>query len=83
MRNGTTFDEYHIQRLTQPGDNSGRPIWVAHFHMPSADALAREFTVGHLKTWSQRRQSSQPGSNVRVHRGKLTLEQANGIIPFD
>lgn len=83
MRNGTTFDEYHIQRLTQPGDNSGRPIWVAHFHMPSADALAREFTVGHLKTWSQRRQSSQPGSDVRVHRGRLTLEQANGIIPFD
>lgn len=83
MKNGTTFDEYHIQRLTQPGDKSGRPIWVAHFHMPSADALAREFTVGHLKTWSQRRQSNQPGSDVRVHRGKLTLEQANGIIPFD
>lgn len=83
MKNGTTFDEYHIQRLTQPGDKSGRPIWVAHFHMPAADALPREFTLGHLKTWSQRRQSNQSGTDVRVHRGKLTLEQANGIIPFD
>lgn len=83
MRDNTSFDEYIIRRLAQPGSTSGRPIWVAHFHMPSADALARDFTVGHLKTWAQRRQSSQSGSEVRVHRGKLTLEQATGIIPFD
>jgi hypothetical protein len=52
--------------------------------MPAADALARDFTLGHLKTWSQRRLSGrEEGSTQRVHRGKLTLEQARGIIPFD
>ena len=72
-------------RLAQPGANSGRPLWVAHFHMRSADALAREFTQGHLKTWSQRRLSGreEAAASIRVHRGKLTLEQASGIIPFD
>lgn len=83
MANHTKFDEYEIQRLMQPGDTKGRSIWAAHFHVAKDDALAREFTVGHLKTWGQRRHSSQPGSGVRVHRGKLTLEQAEGIIPFD
>jgi len=37
-----------------------------------------------LKTWSQRRLSGREvGATQRVHRGKLTLEQARGIIPFD
>jgi hypothetical protein len=85
MSNGSTFDEYKIMRLAQPGATSGRPLWVAHFHMRSADALARDFTQGHLKTWSQRRMSGreEAAASVRVHRGKLTLEQASGIIPFD
>lgn len=85
MGNGSTFDEYKIMRLAQPGATSGRPLWVAHFHMRSADALARDFTQGHLKTWSQRRMSGreEAAASVRVHRGKLTLEQASGIIPFD
>jgi len=84
MANGSTFDEYKIMRLAQPGAASGRPLWAAHFHMPAADALARDFTLGHLKTWSQRRLSGrEEGSTQRVHRGKLTLEQARGIIPFD
>lgn len=85
MANGSTFDEYKIMRLAQPGATSGRALWVAHFHMASADALARDFTQGHLKTWSQRRLSGREegGPGYRVHRGKLTLEQAIGIIPFD
>ncbi|HDS1818385.1 TPA: hypothetical protein QEM96_003044 [Pseudomonas putida] len=85
MNNGSTFDEYKVMRLAQPGATSGRPLWVAHFHMRSADAHARDFTQGHLKTWSQRRMSGreEAAASVRVHRGKLTLEQASGIIPFD
>ncbi|AYG47068.1 hypothetical protein DV532_23345 [Pseudomonas sp. Leaf58] len=84
MLNGSAFDEYKIMRLTAPGASQGRNLWVAHFHLPSADAFAEQFTEGHLKTWSQRRMSGREeiGSGQRVHRGKLTLEQARGIIPF-
>lgn len=84
MANGSFFDEYKIMRLATPGAARGRNLWVAHFHLPSADAFAEEFTQGHLKTWRQGRMSGsrEVGSNERVHRGKLTLEQARGIIPF-
>ncbi|MDZ3994182.1 hypothetical protein PspTeo4_31808 [Pseudomonas sp. Teo4] len=85
MANGSAFDEYKIIRLTQVGSASGWLLWVAHFHMRSADALPRDFTQGHLKTREQRRMSSKEGAErgYRVHRGRLTLEQAAGIIPFD
>lgn len=84
MANGNVFDEYKVMRLATPGAAQGRNLWVAHFHLPSADAYAEEFTQGHLKTWRQGRMSGskEEGSNKRVHRGKLTLEQARGIIPF-
>lgn len=79
MQNGTAFDEYKILRLP-----SKRNLWAAHFHFESPDAFAEDFTVGHLKTWKQRRMSSQLAaqSGLRLHRGRLTLEQARGIIPF-
>lgn len=79
MQDGSAFDEYRILRLP-----SKRNLWAAHFHFRSPDAFAEDFTVGHLKTWSQRRLSSQVAavSGQRVHRGKLTLDQARGIIPF-
>ena len=79
MQNGTAFDEYKILRLP-----SKRNLWAAHFHFDSPDAFAEDFTVGHLKTWKQRRMSSQLAaeSGLRLHRGRLTLEQARGIIPF-
>jgi hypothetical protein len=83
MKDKTTFDEYQIQCLTQSGDIKGRSLWAAHFHFARDDAFARDFTVGHLKMWSERRKSNQPEIGMRVHRGRLTLEQANGIIPFD
>lgn len=53
MANGSAFDEYKVLRLT--GATGGRPLWVAHFHLPTLDANAQDFTQGHLKTWSQRR----------------------------
>jgi hypothetical protein len=79
MQDGSAFDEYKIQRLP-----SKRNLWAAHFHFSSADAFAEDFTAGHLKTWSQRRLSSRlaAAAGQRLHRGKLTLEQARGIIPF-
>lgn len=84
MLNGSAFDEYKIMRLTTPGALQGRNLWAAHFHLSTLDANADDFTVGHLKTWSQRRMSGREeiGSGQRVHRGRLTLEQARGIIPF-
>ncbi|WP_445672283.1 dermonecrotic toxin domain-containing protein [Pseudomonas inefficax] len=79
MRNGTAFDEYRVQRLP-----TKRNLWAAHFHLKSLDDYSRNFTVGHLKTWSQRHMSSQTAAATgqRLHRGKLTLQQATGIIPF-
>ena len=84
MHDGSTFDEYKIMRLTKPGDSQGRNLWAAHFHFLAADAFAEEFTHGHLKTWRQRSMSNRAESAAgeRVHRGRLTLEQARGIIPF-
>ena len=84
MQDGSAFDEYKIMRLTKPGDAQGRNLWVAHFHFVAADAFAEEFTRGHLKTWRQRSMSNRAESAAgeRVHRGRLTLEQARGIIPF-
>ncbi|MFJ4345996.1 hypothetical protein [Pseudomonas sp. NPDC089401] len=79
MQDGSAFDEYKVLRLP-----SRRNLWAAHFHLRAPDAYAQDFTVGHLKTWSQRRLSSRlaAGAGQRLHRGKLTLEQARGIIPF-
>ncbi|MFJ4382934.1 hypothetical protein ACIP02_01150 [Pseudomonas sp. NPDC089408] len=79
MQDGGVFDEYRVLRLP-----SNRNLWAAHFHLPSPDAFPEDFTVGHLKTWSQRRMSSQQAAvaGVRLHRGRLTLDQARGIIPF-
>ena len=85
MANGSAFDEYKIIKLAKPGDVKGRSLWVAHMHMPSPDALPREFTLAHLKTWGQRKLSDRSAAAVgqRVHRGALSLAQAEGIIPFD
>ncbi|MFK0094409.1 hypothetical protein [Pseudomonas sp. NPDC090592] len=79
MQDGSAFDEYRVLRLP-----SRRNLWAAHFHFRSPDAFAQDFNAGHLKTWSQRRMSSRLAAvaGQRLHRGKLTLEQARGIIPF-
>ncbi len=79
MQDGTAFDEYRVLRL--PGK---RNLWAAHFHFQSPDDFAEDFVAGHLKTWSQRRMSNRLAAvaGQRLHRGKLTLEQARGIIPF-
>ena len=79
MQNNSAFDEYKVLRL--PGK---RNLWAAHFHLASPSAVATDFVVGHLKTWSQRRMSNYQAAQAgqRLHRGKLTLEQAQGIIPF-
>ncbi len=89
MADGSAFDEYKVMRLREAGDARGRALWAAHFHMPSMDASADEFTRGHLKLWAQRFDSNAnlnasrhvvPGK--RVHYGPLTLAEARGIIPF-
>ncbi|MDF0734010.1 hypothetical protein P0Y43_25340 [Pseudomonas entomophila] len=85
MANGSAFDEYKIMRLADPGDSKGRNLWAAHMHLPSGHSMPRDFTIAHLKTWRQRQLSDRQGAAIgqRVHRGRLTLEQAQGIIPFD
>lgn len=68
MQDGSAFDEYRIRRLP-----SKLSLWAAHFHLPSLDANANNFTVGHLKTWKQRSLSSQAAAAAgqRVHREDL------------
>lgn len=80
MQDGSAFDEYRVLRLP-----SRRNLWAAHFHLQSPDDFPEDFVAGHLKTWNQRRMSSRLAAiaGQRLHRGRLTLEQARGIIPFN
>ncbi|MCE5975607.1 dermonecrotic toxin domain-containing protein [Pseudomonas sp. JR33AA] len=79
MQDGGAFDEYRVLRLP-----TRRNLWAVHFHFQSQSDHGENFVVGHLKTWSQRRLSSRLAAiaGQRLHRGKLTLEEARGIIPF-
>lgn len=80
MADGSAFDEYLVQLLS-----NNRKLWAVHFHLRSQAAYARDFTSGHLKVWAQRYLSSQVARDTgqQLYRGKLTLQQATGIIPFD
>lgn len=87
LSDGTALDEYAIRLLAKPGDTSGRIIWAAHFHFANQADVATSFTLGHLKTWTQRKYGwkdalSLAAEGKRIHRGRLTLAQAQGIIPF-
>lgn len=65
-------------------DKRGYPLWYAHFHYPKADTPKLEYTVAHLKTKAQRRDSyysllaraQSPQSVVDVHRGAISRELA-------
>ena len=65
-------------------DKRGFPLWYAHFHYPNADTPKLDFTVAHLKTKEQRRESyysllakaESPQSVVDVHRGEISRELA-------
>lgn len=83
----SAMDEYIIRLLPQPDARNSRPLWVAHFHFNGQGDNATDFSRGHLKTWAQRRYGPQDAKrlakeNLRIHRGVLTLAQAQGIIPF-
>lgn len=51
--NHVAFDEYRIQVLVQPGGKQVSATWAGHFHLDSQDASAADFSVGHLKNWSE------------------------------
>ncbi|WP_248732725.1 DUF6543 domain-containing protein [Pseudomonas sp. MWU13-2517] len=61
-------------------DNRGYPLWFAHFHYPEASTPKQAYTVAHLKTREQRKESyysllakaQSPQSVVDVHRGALS-----------
>lgn len=87
LGNGTGMDEYLIRLRDAPGGASGKPIWAAHFHFSRQDDPAQAFTRGHLKAWTQRKYGARDAQVLaergeRIHRGPLTLAQAQGIIPF-
>jgi hypothetical protein len=78
------FDEFRITRLNAPGETKGRNLWAAHFHVDSQSAPLEAFTYGHLKVWSQRflGRRYEAVSGERVHRGRLTPTDVEGIIPL-
>jgi len=78
------FDEFRITRLDAAGASKGHSIWAAHFHLPSQGAALAAFTHGHLKIWSQRffGRQYEAASGNRVHRGRLTADDVQGIIPL-
>lgn len=82
--NTSPFDEFKIVRLNAPAGSKGRPLWAAHFHLPSQAANLADFTHAHLKLWSQRLLGRQyeAASGQRVHRGRLEQADVQGIIPL-
>ncbi|MGE8169272.1 hypothetical protein ACQKO7_13820 [Pseudomonas putida] len=87
LADGSALDEYVIRLLARPGAVNGKPIWVAHFHFAAQGDPATAFTRGHLKAWAQRKYGARDArlladQGERIHRGPLTLAQAQGIIPF-
>lgn len=86
-RDGTATDEYKIELLQSPAAKRSEARWYAHFHFASQADFATAFTSGHLKTETQRYFGAEDARRLaergeRIHRGKLTLAQAQGIIPF-
>lgn len=88
LADNSAMDEYIIERLSVAGADKGKPLWVAHFHFAGQADAADAFTYGHLKTWAQRRYGASEARLLaargeRIHRGRLSLEQSRGIIPFN
>ena len=73
------FQEYVIN------DKQGRPTWYAHFHYAQANAPKQNYTIAHLKTKVQRRQSyfsqlnkaNSPQKAVDIHRGLIGKDLAD------
>ncbi|MNN18870.1 hypothetical protein D3C81_1320900 [compost metagenome] len=84
------LDIYEIRRLAEPGQQKGDGLWEAHFHYPSAETPARQFSRGHLKVWWQRKMGRKTQLNaavsgqdvLEIYRGELRLKDVDGIIPF-
>lgn len=62
----------------------GAPLWYAHFHYPLVTTAKNDYTVAHLKTQAQRKQSyysllakaQNPHMIVDIHYGKITRDTA-------
>lgn len=88
IRDGSAMDEYKIEILETPGAKKALGRWYAHFHFANQADFPTEFIDGHLKTEAQRYFGADDAKRLadlgeRIHRGKLTLAQAQGIIPFN
>ncbi len=58
-RSGGFLQEYVIS------DQEGSPLWVAHFHYPTATTADAEFARAHLKTLAQRRLGGKAQASAR------------------
>ncbi|MHA6194134.1 dermonecrotic toxin domain-containing protein [Pseudomonas wadenswilerensis] len=68
-------------------DRDGKPLWYAHFHYPSADALVGDFSAAHLKTREQRYdrgpQAASSTSNqaiIEVYRSRIDKSSAQKLF---
>ena len=84
------LDIYEIRRIAEPGQKKGDGLWEAHFHYPSAETPARQFSRGHLKVWWQRKMGRKTQLSaavsgqdfLEIYRGELRLRDVDGIIPL-
>ncbi|WP_191830625.1 dermonecrotic toxin domain-containing protein [Pseudomonas fluorescens] len=90
LSSGDYLDIYEIRRLPEAGQKKGDGLWEAHFHYPSAETPARQFSRGHLKVWWQRKMGRKTQLNaavsgqdfLEIYRSELRLLDVDGIIPF-
>jgi hypothetical protein len=84
---GTVGDFLEIYNILEP---DGKPLWVAHFHYPTATIARTEFDKAHLKLYSQRNlgrkfQLQQAKSNqkiIDIFRGDMSKALAKQIFPL-
>ncbi|WP_434573621.1 dermonecrotic toxin domain-containing protein [Pseudomonas sp. Z3-8] len=73
-------------------DRNGFPLWYAHFHYEKADTPKADYSVAHVKTKEQRKESyysmlskaEGPYAVVNVHRGQIGKPLAQRwFLPLD
>ncbi|PRA54940.1 hypothetical protein CQ065_25610 [Pseudomonas sp. MYb187] len=69
-------------------DTTGQPLWYAHFHYPSMDTAASDFTAAHLKTREQRfdggqyRVKAEQNSQVVIQIYRSLIDRASADALF-
>lgn len=77
------LDEYEIREHV-----NHEVLWYAHFHYPTADATAADYSAAHLKTKSQRtlggafdlRKATSNSELIRIYRSEISPQLARSMF---